>query len=397
MGAVATCCNRPIKDDNKNTILKDYFLVSPKTNINRFKHFRKNKVLNINNIIVPEESKTNKLNDIEEEERNNSEILTNHYDIQKIKKIQQNFRLYYLHKKFIKEIKPSIEKKTTEYLNNLYNLCTSCSKISVEEDDFSEDGWKRYYPTNERFFLYAKGEVFPNQIRINNIDNPENLEIYEGEINLENLKHGFGVLTTPNYILKGSWRKGEFTGWGRKYFRNGDVLEGKFVNGELNGKGTFKNRESFYMGDFVNGERCGKGDLTTEKYHYKGDFKNNKFEGFGLIEFLIEGQRYEGHFENNGINGKGIYKWKNGDIYEGDMKDGKMDGKGVYFYVDGKKYEGEYIGGIKEGKGKLTYPDGKSFDGNFQNGLPDGAGLYTKDGITYKVLFSKGEFIRVLS
>lgn len=392
MGAVASCCNRPLKDDKK-TIIKDVYYVSPKSNINRFKHLRKNQ-LNINNIIVTEESAINKLNDIEE--RNNTEPPTSNYDIEKIKKIQKNFRLFYIHNKFINEIKPSIEKKTTEYLNKLYDQCTSCC-LNSEEDVFSEDGWKRYYPANERFFLYSKGEVFPNQIRINNVDNPEKLEIYEGEMNLGNLKHGFGILTTPYYVLKGSWRKGEFTGWGRKYNRNGDILEGKFVKGELNGKGTFKNKESFYVGDFVNGERSGKGDLTTDKYHYKGDFKNNKFEGFGIIEFLNEGQRYEGQFENNYINGKGIYKWKNGDTYEGDMKNGKMDGMGVYTYIDGKKYEGEYTNGIKEGKGKLTYPDGKSFDGNFKNGKPDGEGLYTKDRITYKVLFSQGSFIKVLS
>ena len=85
------------------------------------------------------------------------------------------------------------------------------------------------------------------------------------------------------------------------------------MNGEINVKGILK-KESVYIGEFINGERCGKGDLTTEKYHYKGDFKNNKFDGFGVIEFLNEGHKYEGHFDENEMSGKGIYKWKNGDI-----------------------------------------------------------------------------------
>ena len=388
MGAVASCCNRPEKDD-KNIVAKDFRFFQSKSNKKKIGNFsfRKHQ-LDINNIIVSEDSRTNK--NIE----NNTENSTSYYDIEKIKKIQKNFRLYYIHNKFINEVKPSIERKTTDFIKKFYN---SMGGQMTEEDDFSEDGWKKYYPENERFFLYIKGEVFANQIRINNLDNPEKIEIYEGEMNIDNLRHGFGILTTPFYILKGSWRKGEFTGWGRKYLRNGDILEGKFVNGELNGKGTFKNDESFYIGDFINGERNGKGDLTTDKYHYKGDFKNDKFNGFGIIEFLFEGHKYEGNFENNEITGKGIYKWKNGDIYEGDMKKGKMNGKGKYIYTDKKIYEGEYIEGIKEGKGKLIYPNGKCFDGNFKNGLPDGEGLYTINGNTFRVLFSQGNFVNVLT
>ena len=207
------------------------------------------------------------------------------------------------------------------------------------------------------------------------------------------------ILITPYYVLKGEWRKGEFTGWGRKYFRNGDILEGKFIDGEINGKGNFKNKnkDTIYIGDFFKGEKWGKGELITEKYHYKGDFKNDKLHGYGIIDFLIEGQTYEGNFENNEINGKGVYKWKNGDIYEGDMKNGKMNGNGKYIYFDGKIYEGQYINGIKEGKGKLLYPDGKCFEGDFKNGYPHGEGLYTKNGNTRKVLFNQGKYIKTIS
>ena len=396
MGAVASCCTRANKDE-KVIEAKDYYFYTSKNNKKKTRnnYYKNNNSLNIKNIIVSESSINNN-NDYDKDIINHSINSEKYYDIEKIRTIQKNYRSHLIQNKFINEIKPSIERKTTDYINQFYKQCSLGGQILTEEDDYSEDGWKKYYPPNERFFLYSKGEVFQNQIRLNNKDDPENLEIYEGETNFENLKHGFGILTTPSYILKGSWRKGEFTGWGKKYFRNGDVLEGKFLNGELNGKGIFKNKNNIYVGDFINGKRCGKGDLTTEKYHYKGDFKNNKFEGYGIIEFLIEGHRYEGYFENNEINGKGIYKWKNGDIYEGEMKNGKMNGKGKYSYIDGKIYEGEYLEGIKEGKGKLTYPDGKSFDGYFENGLPEGEGLYTKNGNIYKVLFSKGEYIKCI-
>ena len=82
---------------------------------------------------------------------------------------------------------------------------------------------------------------------------------------------------------------------------------------------------------------------------------------------------------------------------EGEIKNGKMNGIGKYQYLDGKIYEGEYSNGIKNGKGKLIYPNGKSFDGDFKDGLPEGEGIYSDNGNTYKVLFSKGVFVKTLS
>ena len=80
------------------------------------------------------------------------------------------------------------------------------------------------------------------------------------------------------------------------------------------------------------------------------------------------------------------------------MKNGKMNGNGKYTYKEDKKiYEGEYLNGVKEGKGKLYYPDGKIYEGNFKEGLPDGSGFYTKNGDKYNVLFSHGQFVKVIS
>ena len=315
----------------------------------------------------------------------------------KIKKIQQKYRSYYLKKKFDNEIKPIIKKKADNYIDQFYQQCKKGGEITTD-DDFDPEKWKEFYPSNERFFLYKKGEVFENQIRIKNQDDPDNLEVYEGETNIENLKHGFGTLTTPHYILKGTWRKDEFTGWGRKSWRNGDILEGKFINGELNGKGIFKSKDgNIYVGDFENSMRNGKGELKTNKFHYIGEFKNGELNGKGSISFIEEGHKYEGDFENNVINGKGIYKWKNGDIYEGQMENGKMNGYGKYIYSNGKIYEGEYVNGIKQGRGKLIYPNNKMYEGYFDNGKPNGEGFYTEDGHVSKVLFSNGKFAKLIA
>ena len=314
---------------------------------------------------------------------------------EKAKIIQKNYRAYINKKTYKENIKPKLIEETKNLINKLYKECSKYGELP-SSDDFDINGWKKYYQPNERFFLYQKGKVFPNQIRIYNINKKYNLEIYEGEMNINNLKHGYGILTTPHYELKGSWRKNDFTGWGRKSMRNGEMMEGKFIKGKLNGKGIYKKPSCIYEGEFLDSKKNGKGELRTQKYIYKGDFNNDQFDGEGTIEFLEEGSKYTGNFVKNEICGKGIFEWKNGDVYEGDMKKGKMDGFGKFIFNDGKIYEGEYKNGIKQGKGKLIYPGNRIYDGYFDKGLPEGEGIYIENGKKFKVLFSQGKFIRYL-
>ena len=390
------CCRRQDKEDERNLERNKLYTAIKKPN--DFK--------NLDILILPEEPTTTKCNIINDNSinGNNNNIYNNDENKEeqlekneKAKKIQQKYRSYHLKNKFQTEIKPILSKKTNNFIEQFYQLCLQGGE-TTPDDDFDPDKWKEFYPNDERFFLYQKGNTFPNQIRIKNADDPENLEIYEGEINDENMRHGFGTLITPHYKLKGTWRNNEFTGWGRKSMRNGDVFEGKFVNGELNGKGIFKSKDNnIYIGDFVKSMRNGKGELTTDKLNYIGDFKDDELNGNGVIDLLNEGDRYEGKFENNEINGKGIYKFKNGDVYEGEMKNGKMDGYGKYTYEDGMIYEGEYINGIKQGRGKLIDPMNQIYEGIFENGVPEGEGFYTKDGYTSKVLFSNGKFVKLIA
>ena len=54
-------------------------------------------------------------------------------------------------------MKPIIKNNTTNNSNKYNELCLLCGQISTNNnDDFSEDGWKRYYPSNERFFFIFK-------------------------------------------------------------------------------------------------------------------------------------------------------------------------------------------------------------------------------------------------
>ena len=208
------------------------------------------------------------------------------------------------------------------------------------------------------FLILKKGFVIPYGIKIKHPNDPEKVQVYEGDININNERHGFGRLTTTKSVFLGEWRNDEFTGWGRETRRSGKVLEGKYIKGVVEGKGILKNSKgNTYIGDFSNSKRHGKGILETHTIHYEGEFKNDKLSGKGKIIFKKEGHVYEGEFENNEINGFGTFKWKNGDSYTGQMMNGKMHGRGKYIYNNGQVFEGNYVNGIKQRKANNNNPN----------------------------------------
>ena len=231
-----------------------------------------------------------------------------------------------------------------------------------EFDDFSQNGWEKFYP-NDRFFKFPKEGIIHDQLII------KNDEIYKGDINKNKEKHGFGRFSSQHIKRIGMWRRDNFTGWGKEIKENGDIFEGKFINGKLNGKGIHKNKKnnSTYIGEFFNSMRHGKGELYTNDFHYKGDFNYNKFEGKGKITIYNEGE-YEGDFKDNLFDGKGMLKWKDGRFYIGSLSKGKMHGYGEETFSDGKVYKGNYVDGNKDGHGKLITSEGNIIDVEFKNG-----------------------------
>ena len=286
---------------------------------------------------------------------------------------------------------PSFDPKK---LQELLSLCKKKGEPPSDKD-FSFDSWKVFYPETEKFFLWEKGKVIPNQVLIKNENDPDNMEIYEGEINFQKEKHGKGRMTTPNYTRIGTWRDDEFTGWGRESRINGDVFEGRFVDGAIYGKGINQNKKgNTYVGEFVDNKREGKGELKTDKINYLGEFKYDRFNGKGKLKFLKEGHEYEGEFKNNEINGMGLFKWSNGETYEGEMTNGKMNGYGKYKYSNGQIYEGTYVNGVKEGLGKLISPNNNIYEGEFKNGRPEGEGILYNNGKKINVIYKDGKFRR---
>ena len=216
------------------------------------------------------------------------------------------------------------------------------------DDDFQLDGWKQFYPLDDPFFNWQKGMAAPNW----RVYNPER--------------------------------------------RNGDVLEGKYIDGRVTGKGILKNAKgNLYVGDFVDNKRHGYGELDTNRIHYKGQFAGDRFNGRGIIHFKIEGHDYDGDFRDNEINGNGVFRWTNGDVYDGQMTRGKMNGVGRYTYANGQIYEGNYVNGVKEGKGRLSYPNGFVYDGDFIGGRPRGNANIISGGKTIPVQYSDGRFYQI--
>ena len=267
-------------------------------------------------------------------------------------------------KKYISDTSQKTEIKRKEPENT--KIIKENEDITIEEfKDFDWDEWKRFYPENDRFFKFPNEGIIHNQ----EIKDDEKGEIYQGDLNKNGEKHGHGKFISKTLKRIGMWRRNNFTGWGKEFRQNGDVYEGKFINGELNGKGFYKNKikNITYIGEFINSEKHGKGELFTKDYHYKGDFIKNKFEGYGKIELYNEGE-YEGTFKNGLFDGKGMLRWKDGGFYKGELSKGKQDGYGEETSKDGNIYKGYYSKGNKHGEGKFYTTDGNVYNCLFQDG-----------------------------
>lgn len=207
-------------------------------------------------------------------------------------------------------------------------------------------------------------------------------------------------------------------GYGKYLDPVGNIYEGNWVNGKLNGKG----KATQFNGDT-----------------YEGDYSDSKREGQGTYTFKT-GDVYFGHFANNSINGKGKRNFPNGNIYEGDWVNGIMEGQGIYTVKNGNYYSGEWknskqngygkefvkatnvtregtwkdgilvnsttavtspskgsdtcvSGNCANGKGKYIYPNGDTYEGNFVNGKKDGQGtLAFPSGNVYIGQFANNVF-----
>ena len=152
------------------------------------------------------------------------------------KKIQNKWRSHFIKKQF-EQIKQQLRIESENFLRIQYELCDKAGP-APSDDDFSLYGWKKYYKPDDPFFNFDKGFVIPYGIKIKHPNDPNRVSVYEGDININNERHGFGRLTTTKSVFLGEWRNDQFTGWGRETRRSGKVLEGNYIIGFIEGKGV---------------------------------------------------------------------------------------------------------------------------------------------------------------
>lgn len=257
---------------------------------------------------------------------------------------------------------------------------------------YDPQGWKNEYSQDDPFFNYNPGNVNRTDKKIKLNDE----EIYDGDLNSNNQKHGFGTQITPSGLKQGYWQNDQFTGWNCEAQRGNNVVRtGRFENGIMEGKGEWDNTVTNFKGEFKDDYKY-YGTETNPKSKYLGYFEDNKRHGKGKIQYDTENKgkfdyEYEGDFERGNSTGQGKINWANGNEYEGEVLKGKMDGRGICRYSNGRIYDGEFKNGQKHGKGRYTLQDGRVFEGTFVNGREDGQGTTTfPDGHTFTGIYKNG-------
>lgn len=167
--------------------------------------------------------------------------------------------------------------------------------------------------------------------------------------------HGYGIfIRSDGNVQEGIFRSGELDGPGKMYAKNGDTFIGNYEKGILNYKGVFID----YAGDI-----------------YEGDFRENRMEGKGK-EIFIDGSLFTGEYSDNKKNGEGKFVWPDGSCYEGELRDNLFQGYGEYQWSSGLKYKGIWNKGLMEGEGIISTKNGDYYEGDFKNNKKDGFGLF---------------------
>ena len=366
--------------------LKEF--VSGKTQTQNESSFQKNKQINplcssINSQLI--NTATSKFT-----ENNNN-------DNYKITIIQSVFRGYIFRKNY-KFLKQKQIQETNQLLTEFIEQYTKLNLKRAESligTKFDINGYKLYYnDENEinKLFNYNYGQIFNTKLLIISGIIPS---FYTGQVNINNQRHGFGILLkNDGSKYEGHWKNNIFNGWGRFIDYDGTLIECNFINGKANGKGMKKTLNGLiYIGDFIDNLKDGNGKEETNEHIYEGEFKKDKKNGNGKLIYKLLNDYYEGEFKDNCITGVGFYTWKNKDTYKGTFVNGKMHGKGFYKWPDGGEYYGEYVNNIKEGNGKFKWSNGRIFEGQFKKGKPHGFGKLKIGNMEFKVEFNNGKLV----
>ena len=383
-------------------------------------------------------------------------------------KEQKNVKICFHNKKAnnLNQEKPKEEEIDTMLKENKMNYINNCmNNVTIEDKEKNEEN-NSIYEDNKDSFLNMENnkndenEKIFDKVQCSNIEekiDKSSEDIQDININKNNVDEDLFNMMNSKDKENGGENEIEFEGEkcifngvlddkinicgkGKINLKDGRTYEGTFVDGKLEGEGTYiNNKGDIYIGGFIGGKLNGKGKIIQKReninksnggneqeninnkdnnddnnlvyegeikdfkreghgvekcpeYVYEGNFHDDMKNGQGSIKYLKLGRKYEGEFKNNEITGYGYLIYENKQTYKGNLVDGKKEGKGKYIWPDGSEYEGEYKNDIREGEGSLKWANGLIFKGKFHNGRPEGKGkLYSKNSIK-DVEYRKGKF-----
>ena len=97
-------------------------------------------------------------------------------------------------------------------------------------------------------------------------------------------KHGKGLFTSSVGKYKGDFKHDLYHGRGHMDYANGDVFNGEWSGGIIEGRGSLSRGGEEYDGYFKQGKRCGQGKVVyKDKTAYVGEWKDDMRHGKGKI------------------------------------------------------------------------------------------------------------------
>lgn len=120
---------------------------------------------------------------------------------------------------------------------------------------------------------------------------------------------------------------------------------------------------STYKGGLIAGRLHGKGRLVLRSGEVlEGQWRDGLMDGHG-IRRSTDGSRYEGAFKAGFEDGEGRLTRANGSIHDGSFRRGLAHGKGVFLAADGENFESVWDMGVETGPRRLLAAGGSNAGG----------------------------------
>jgi hypothetical protein len=190
-------------------------------------------------------------------------------------------------------------------------------------------------------------------------------------------------------VIEGEWRNGLLNGQGIYNHKNGEKYFGGFRDGNKHGQGSFYYVDNGkYIGAFLNDKRHGLGSyISPDGTKFYGEYKDNLANGQAIVT-NPDGKQYEGIWENNNFIREvkvNLPTQNNITNTNTDRSENNPNKLPLCPEVDYSKYKHAGAGGRTEkwnkcwGRYVLDLNDAYKddiFEGEFKNGVPNGKGTY---------------------